>query len=136
MSVPHGILRSFLFETSNPQIRISGRSMAPFLTDGDLHTVEPVRGTLRPGTIYVYANTTKMIVHRFVCMMNQTAVFWGDRCLRPECVPLYAVFGTCKEKNAHWNRCMVTWINRFFLYIPWPAAQKIRRRLVGLMALT
>jgi signal peptidase I len=62
------------------QLKVAGASMVPALWPGDLVTVRSCESSeLQPGTIVVFRQNERLVVHRFVHWVDSTR--WADGCL-------------------------------------------------------
>jgi signal peptidase I len=92
------------------RFRTKGDSMIPFIKDGDLVTVFPIKGSLMLGDIGVIVNrmTDNPVVHRIVGIKEEGYIIKGDAVLTPDGLfPAEQILGVVKriERSGRRRRC-------------------------------
>lgn len=89
------IAGALLGEGAGISFQAGGRSMSPFIRDGETVIVEPQTRTLRIGDVILFASTAqKLILHRIVKKTEDGYVTRGDAtCHHDGTVPPNAVLG-------------------------------------------
>lgn len=125
------LMRAVLARSVPFRFRARGWSMDPFIRDGDVITISPLRGVLpRVGEVVAFAwsGTPSVVVHRVVGRRGTGSLIRGDGV--PEyadgIIPPQNVLGrvTRVERNGHdiWlglgpERIVIAWLSRFGLLV-------------------
>jgi signal peptidase I len=91
-----GLMKDILERGASFRFSAGGLSMAPFIRDGDVVTIEPLKHGLSYGGVYafIYPESGKLIVHRLIGRKNGKFIFKGDNNIEAENnVPLENVLG-------------------------------------------
>lgn len=87
--------RAHLLRSRALEIGLSGRSMRPYLLDGECVTLIPVSAP-RVGDVCAYVSepSNQLIVHRVVSLGEGVALLKGDHAAESECVAVSRLLGT------------------------------------------
>ncbi|NOY64974.1 MAG: signal peptidase I [Nitrospirae bacterium] len=70
--------RSFSF-------RVKGLSMSPFISNGDIVTIQPLKGTVRTGDVLLVKNSFGLpVIHRVIKKTGSEVVTKGDASVEPD----------------------------------------------------
>jgi hypothetical protein len=115
------IVTGFLFEHSDTvRLPVQGNSMHPLLQDGQMVPITMVDNAapLRCGDIYAFAWDNRLVIHRFVIMKKDRAVFAGDNRPFHEVVDRSDVVGRYGIRHSALVQLVITTINVLFLSLP------------------
>lgn len=126
------LMRTILGRGFRFRFRARGWSMAPFIKDGDVITIAPLKNTL-PGigavVAFVRPKEDKLVVHRIIAKRSKNAIIQGDNGLDypEEIIPQENLLGRVLriERDGHdvWiglglERYMIAWLSRARLLGP------------------
>ena len=123
------------------RFRAKGWSMAPFIRDGDIVTLSPLKiASPRVGDIYAFVHPVmhKMVVHRAVAKYEKGLLFKGDNSLgkKDGVIPFELLLGRVIqiERNNHRvclglgvERYLIAWLSRLGFLTPmylWLASRR------------
>jgi signal peptidase I len=106
-----GLLSAVLEKGSRFRFRAAGFSMAPFVRDGDIITVSPLRSRVpRLGDLVAFTSPGKdrLLVHRVVARKNDALLVKGDNLVCPDgLVPLNRLLGRVSRIERNGKRILL-----------------------------
>lgn len=109
-----------------------GWSMAPFIKDGDVITISPLKSkTISVGEVvaFIHPEFSKLVVHRSIAKQGVTVLIRGDRVenYTDGIIPIHNIIGRVtkieRNKRQIWiglgpERYIIAWLSRINLLIP------------------
>ena len=127
-------LRACFFENGTAQFTVAGRSMYPYLKNGQLVVLKAWDKTrpLVPGACYAYVCGQKIMLHRFVSCAGSVATFWADNLDRPEKADIRNIIGRFSRNKISLSARICAFINSFYMRfnLNVPALLLLRRIII------
>ncbi len=109
-------LRQMLFDTNTKSFTVSGRSMEPFIRDGQEIEAVPFSGRLCKGKRYLFRKDSQLVIHRFVCISKKNAVFMGDSSFDIDITPIDSIIGESREPSFGFINSCISFVNLIYYY--------------------
>lgn len=90
------LVQASLAKEAIVRFRAGGHSMVPFICDGDVIEITPLRSKPRPGQVVAYIQPERgnLVVHRLVGFQHDRAILQGDAAFSlPEPAALESILG-------------------------------------------
>ncbi len=131
MATIHKAIAAFLFSTSR-DLRVSGNSMQPLLSDGQAIKVSPLQQPITPGKCYVFICNGALHIHRLVKIRKENFFFIGDTSQKIDRVPLGAIIAEPDSKQHLFTILILRYINLFFekVITVYPKCKKLRKTTI------
>jgi RNase P subunit RPR2 len=132
MNKQYKAIADFLFADPVPTLQVYSNSMQPLLAAGQQIKILPLRKPLTCGKCYIFIYKGKLLIHRLMKVINDTAVFIADSAQKKEEVPIDAVIAEPALKQRRMIISVIGLLNQvsYTLIKVFPGFAKVRIKIV------